>query len=132
MTANQKDEKKETYVTIYIHDPKQITETKDNVISKSGGSIRSRGLLKKEKQWTTFSYMIPIQNLGLDEEADKKEILDRLLNPYPIVNKDTKSLIMKLLDQYGPIKSKGRNKLEYKTERFKKKWKMKTRRVGGV
>jgi hypothetical protein len=132
MTTNQKDEKKGTYVTIYIHNPKLISETKDNVISKSGGIIRSRGFLKKEKQWTTFSYMIPIENLGLDENADKKEILDRLLNPYPIVNKDTKSLIMKLLDQYGPIKSKGRNKLEYKTERFKKKWKMKTRRVGGV
>ncbi|MHA1277863.1 MAG: hypothetical protein ACTSQI_08435 [Candidatus Helarchaeota archaeon] len=132
MTPKENKNEKITYVSIYIHDPKLISETKENTLSKSSGIIRTRGLLKKEKQWTTLSYMIPIQNLGIDENTEKREILERLLNPYSIINKETKNLIIKLLNQYGPIKSKGRNKLEYKTERFKKKWKMKTRRVGGI
>ena len=125
------DQNKVTYITIYIHEPKQITETKDNVISKSSGNVRVRGFHKKEKRWLTLSYMIPITNLGVEESADKKEILDKLLNPNSIINKDTKSLLVKLLEQYGPIKQKGRDRLEYKTERFKKKWKMKVRCVGG-
>ncbi len=123
---------KATYITIYIHEPKQISETKNNTLSKSSGIIRVRGLNKKEKQWLTLSYKIPMKNLGIEEGAGKKVILEKLLNPYSIINKDTKGLLTKLLDQYGPIKSKGRDRLEYKTERFKKKWKMKVRRVGGV
>ncbi|MFX1293484.1 MAG: hypothetical protein ACFFD2_01305 [Promethearchaeota archaeon] len=132
MSSNKQNDKEGTYIMIYIHDPKQMSKTKDNILSKSSGILRVRGFLKKEKKWTTLSYMIPIKNLGLEENADKKEIYDKLLNPYSIINKDTKGLLQKLLDQYGPIKGKGRNRLEYKTERFKKKWKMKTRRVGGV
>ena len=108
------------------------------MISNSG-IIRVRGFLKKdtkdkekkEKTLTTLSYKIPIKSLGLEENADKKTILDRLLNPATILNKDTKGILMKILDQYGDIKEKG-SRLEYKTERFKKKWKQKVRRVGGV
>ena len=107
-------------------------EIKENILSKSSGISRVRGFVKKEKIWTTLSYKIPLKNFGLEEEAEGKEILERLLNPYSIINKDTKNLLEKLLDQYGSIKEKGRDRLEYKTERFKKKWKMKTRRVGGV
>ena len=135
------DEKgvKPVYITIFIHEDKPIKEATSNVISNSG-IIRVRGFLKKdtkdkekkEKTLTTLSYKIPIKSLGLEENADKKTILDRLLNPVTILNKDTKSVLMKLLDQYGDIKEKGRDRLEYKTERFKKKWKMKVRRVGGV
>ncbi len=121
-----------TYITVYIHEPKLMSEIKSNLYSKSSGIFRVRGFLKKEKVWTTLSYRIPLNSLGLDDTASKKEILDKLLNPNIILNKDTKGLITKLLDQYGPIKPKSRNKLEYKTERFKKKWKMKTRRIGGV
>lgn len=133
MSPEEKDESDKTVnIIIYIHDPKQITDTKTNVLSKSSGIVRVRGLHKKEKSWLTLCYTIPIANLGLEENADKKEILDKLLNPYSIINKDTKSLLIKLLNEYGPIKPKGRDRLEYKTERFKKKWKMKVRRVGGV
>lgn len=133
MSPKEKDvKKKQTYVVVFIHEPKQISDTKNNSLSKSSGILRVRGLHKKEKRWLTLSYMIPISNLGIGENADKKEILDKLLNPSYIVNKDTKSLLIKLQEQYGPIKPKGRDKLEYKTERFKKKWKMKVRRVGGV
>jgi hypothetical protein len=129
----QEDEiDKITFVTVYIHDPKQVSETMTNVLSKSSKIIRVRGKDKKEKRWLTLSYMIPIENLGLREEAKKKSILDKLLNPYSILNKETKTLLSKIQDQYGVIKPKGRNRLEYKTERFKKKWKMKARRVGGV
>lgn len=132
MKIKKKDNETEIYLIIYIHEPKQMSETKSNILSKSSGILRVRGFLKKDKAWTTLSYMIPIKNLGLEEEADKKEILKKLLDPYTIINKDTKSLLIKLLDQYGPIKEKGRERLEFKTERFKKKWKMKTRRIGGV
>jgi hypothetical protein len=138
MSPDEK-EVKTTYVTIYIHEEKPIKEATSNVISNSG-IIRVRGFLKKdskdkekkEKTLTTLSYKIPIKSLGIEENADKKTILDKLLNPVSILNKDTKAVLMKLLDQYGDIKEKGRDRLEYKTERFKKKWKMKTRRVGGV
>ena len=133
MSPKDKDDtRKIQYITIYIHEPKEVKETKNNTMSKSSGIIRVRGLDKKEKRWLTLSYMIPINNLGVEEEADKKVILDKLLNPNTIVNKETKSLLTKLLNAYGPIKPKGRDRCEYKTERFKKKWKMKTRRVGGV
>ncbi|MDD1778032.1 MAG: hypothetical protein LUQ65_07660 [Candidatus Helarchaeota archaeon] len=132
-------EDKTTYVTIFIHEDKPLKEATSNVISNSG-IIRVRGFLKKdtkdkekkEKTLTTLSYKIPIKSLGIEENADKKTILDKLLNPVSILNKDTKAVLMKLLDQYGDIKEKGRDRLEYKTERFKKKWKMKVRRVGGV
>ncbi|MHA1651658.1 MAG: hypothetical protein ACTSYB_15815 [Candidatus Helarchaeota archaeon] len=132
MSPKKENTENGAYVTVYIHEPKLMSEVKSNLYSKSGGIFRVRGFLKKEKVWTTLSYRIPLNSLGLDDTASKKEILDRLLNPNIILNKDTKGLITKLLDQYGPIKPKGRNKLEYKTERFKKKWKMKTRRIGGV
>ncbi|TFG05877.1 MAG: hypothetical protein EU536_00605 [Promethearchaeota archaeon] len=132
MSEKEKNEAEPTYITIFIHEPKQMSETKNNIVSRSSGIVRVRGFHKKEKSWLTLSYMIPISSLGLEESADKKQILDRLLNPAPILNKDTKSLLLKLADQYGDIKLKGRDRLEYKTERFKKKWKMKTRRVGGV
>lgn len=132
MSSKSKNEEKITYVIIFIHEEKQMSEIKDNTLSKSSGIVRVRGFLKKDKAWTTLAYKIPISNLGLGEDSDKKEILDRILNPYQIINKEIKSLLDKLLDQYGPIRAKGRDKLEYKTERFKKKWKQKTRRVGGV
>jgi hypothetical protein len=138
MSPDEKEEKGTTYVTIFIHEDKPLKEATSNVISNSG-IIRVRGFLKKdtkdkekkEKTLTTLSYKIPIKSLGLEENADKKTILNRLLNPATILNKDTKSILMKILDQYGDIKEKG-SRLEYKTERFKKKWKMKVRRVGGV
>ncbi|HUX99684.1 MAG TPA: hypothetical protein VMV49_09035 [Candidatus Deferrimicrobium sp.] len=132
MPKEENQEPKEVYVTIYIHEPKQITESKSNFLTKKGEIVRVKGLLKKEKTWTTSSYMIQLKTLGLEENADSKEIIDRLLNPASIINKDAKALLMKLADQYGAIKQKGRDRLEYKTERFKKKWKMKARRVGGV
>ena len=141
MSPDEKEDKT-VYVSISIHEEKSDSKAKDNVISSSG-IIRVRGLLakqkkdikdkdKKEKTLTTFAYKIPIKNLGLEENADKKVILEKLLHPEAILNKEAKSLLMKLLDQYGAIKEKGRDRLEYKTERFKKKWKMKVRRVGGV
>ena len=137
MSPDEK-EPKITYVTIFIHEDKPIKDATSNVISNSG-IIRVRGFLKKdtkdkekkEKTLMTLSYKIPIKSLGLEENADKKTILDRLLNPAAILNKDTKGVLMKISDQYGDIKEKG-SRLEYKTERFKKKWKMKVRRVGGV
>ena len=130
MCPKKEEKNSTTFVEIFIHEPKQIVETKDNTLSKSSSIIRVRGLHKKEKRWLTLSYKIPISNLGLEEDSDKKQILDKLLNPFSIMNKETKGLLTKLLDQYGPIKPK-KGRLEYKTERFKKKWKMKTRRVGG-
>lgn len=126
------DSKSEPSITIYIHEPKLMSEIKNNLLIKSAGIVRIRGFLKKEKIWTTLAYLIPLKSLGLETEADQKPILERLLNPDPINNKDTKTLLLKLMDQYGPIKAKSRDRLEYKTERFKKKWKMKVRRVGGV
>jgi len=141
MPQDEKEDKT-IYVIINIHEEKPNSKAKSNVISNSG-IIRVRGFLtkqkkdimdkdKKEKTLTTLAYKIPIKNLGLEENADKKTILDKLLHPNTILNKDAKSILMKLLDQYGTIKEKGRDRLEYKTERFKKKWKMKVRRVGGV
>ncbi|MHA1264167.1 MAG: hypothetical protein ACTSRS_02940 [Candidatus Helarchaeota archaeon] len=132
MSPKEKNKKDILYVTIFIHDPKQITEIRSNTLSKSSNIVRVRGLHKKEKNWLTLAYRIPLDNLGLEEKASKKEILDRLLNPSTLLNKDTKILLSKLQDQYGVIKPRGREKFEYKTERFKKKWKMKVRRVGGI
>lgn len=135
------DEEKDktVYVKIQIHEEKPDSKAKNNLISSSG-IIRVRGIQtketkdkdKKEKKLITLAYKIPIKNLGLEENADKKAIIEKLLHPDTILNKDAKTILMKLLDQYGTIKEKGRDRLEYKTERFKKKWKMKVRRVGGV
>ncbi|MHA1339387.1 MAG: hypothetical protein ACTSRZ_04135 [Promethearchaeota archaeon] len=76
---------------------------------------------EKAPPWFTHAYIIPLRNLGLNAPLKKNEMLD-ILNGIPnSVENETATLLKKIIKDYGSIKDDGsRNKLKFKTSRFKK------------
>ncbi|TFF86610.1 MAG: hypothetical protein EU551_00980 [Promethearchaeota archaeon] len=121
------DKKNEKIVTIRIHKEKKMATLKKNEIKD--GIIRVRGYLKKDERWTTQAYEIALNNLGVFEGNLKKELMKIFQYPNMITDQETSRLIKKLIDEYGEIKPVNPKKLLFKTDRYKKKFKVKQRRV---
>jgi len=115
------------YVTIQIHEPNKMTTTKKNEIKN--GIIRVKGLLKKDDRWVTQSYEIPLRNFGFEEPPNKEDLIEYFKYPNMINDHETSRLIKKLIDEYGDILPLKPKLLLYKTSRFKKRFKIKQRRI---
>jgi hypothetical protein len=76
---------------------------------------------EKSPQWFVHGYAIPISNLSISEIGNKQEMFSILNDQIGIMDVETKTLLKKIQGDFGDIQDTGsRNKLEYKTERFKK------------
>ncbi|MHA1231693.1 MAG: hypothetical protein ACTSRP_10770 [Candidatus Helarchaeota archaeon] len=115
------------YVKIQIHEMNKITTIKKNEIKN--GIIRVRGLLKKDDRWVTQSYEIPLENFGVIEKNIKNRLMEMFMNPNLIVDVETSRFIRKLTDEYGDIIPLKPKNLLFKTSRYKKRFKIKQRRV---
>ncbi|MHA1310225.1 MAG: hypothetical protein ACTSWR_12295 [Candidatus Helarchaeota archaeon] len=122
-----KKNKEKRYVVIQIHDMNKITTTKRNEIKE--GIIRVKGLLKKDEHWVTQSYEIPLNNFGVFDSDIKKRLMEMFMYPNLIANSETSRFIKKLVDEYGDILPLKPKNLLFKTTRYKKKFKIKQRRL---
>ncbi len=78
---------------------------------------------EKSPTWYLHGYTIPINNLGIEFQSVKKkrDIFTILNNPIKVPDQETKTLLRKLNKDFGDILDDGtRNKLTFKTEKFKK------------
>lgn len=88
------------------------------------GGITLVRVRKTEKKFFTHKYLVPLTNLGLDEHADKKAILDRLNDPKNILEKNTRDLVASWGREYDGVIFDGRfNRTQYRTKRFKPRMK---------
>jgi len=113
------------YLTIVIRPGKNIMDFK----IKKEKSILLKIIAHQEdrKGWFLHSYHIPIENLGLHDDAKNKEILPYLNEPRMITSdKATKDLLEEILRKFIEVLSERKNHF-FRTERFKKKKEM---RVG--
>ena len=112
------------YATIMVRPGKNIMDFK---IKKEASNILKIIAHESDRRgWFLHSYHIPLQNLGLSEEASNKEILPFLNNPREITrDKATRGLMEEILRKYIEVLSE-RKKHYFKTKRFKKKKEFKT------
>lgn len=122
-----KKDNDERFVKIRIHRKKKMVTIKKNELKE--GIRRVRGFLKKDEQWTTQGYEIPLENFGVFEGNLKKKLMELFRYPNMITNSETSRLIKKLVDEYGEIKPDKPKKLLFKTSSHKRKFKIKQRRV---
>ncbi len=94
-----------------------MAEKKEKPLKAGIILIRMREM---EKNWFAHKYLIPLANLGLGENANKKEILDRLNDPRNVPEKNTRELIAEFEREYDGVVFDGKfNRTQYKTKRFK-------------
>jgi len=75
----------------------------------------------KAPPWFTHAYIIPLRNLGLNEPLKKEEMVNLLNEGNSSMDQDTATLLKKIIKEFGYIQDDGsRNKLKFKTEKFKK------------
>jgi hypothetical protein len=112
------------YITIIVRPGKNIMDFK--IKKESSNILKIIAHEEDRKGWFLHSYHIPLQNLGLTEDAKNKEILTLLNNPRDISrDKPTRDLIEEMLRKYIEILSERKNHF-FKTKRFKKKKEFKT------
>src|SRR5271157_4980863 len=81
------------------------------------GGIKQVRVRKSGKNFFTNKFLVPIANLGLDEEADKKAILDRLNTPKNIPEKNTRELVAAWEREYEGVLFDGKfNRTQYRTK----------------
>jgi len=112
------------YATIIIRPGKNIMDFK---IKKEAANILKIIAHESDRRgWFLHSYHIPLQNIGLSDNSNNKEILALLNNPREITrNKATRDLMEEILRKYTEVLSE-RKKHYFKTKRFKKKKEFKT------
>jgi len=112
------------YATIIIRPGKNIMDFK---IKKEASNILKIIAHESDRRgWFLHSYHIPLQNIGLSENSNNKEILALLNNPREITrNKATRDLMEEILRKYTEVLSE-RKKHYFSTKRFKKKKEFKT------
>jgi len=104
-------------VTIRKAVEKKIAEKKEKALERGIVLVRVREM---EKNWFAHKYRIPLANLGLGEDADKKQILDRLNDPKSVSEKNTRELIAEFNREYDGVVFDGKfNRTQYRTKRFK-------------
>ncbi len=126
MGPKKEEEKQEeekatgTIIEVTIRKPEKenkVAEKKEKPLKAGLVLVRMREM---EKNWFAHKYLIPLANLGLGENADKKEILDRLNDPKSIPEKNTRDLIAEFEKEYDGVVFDGKfNRTQYKTKRFK-------------
>ena len=103
---------------------KKLLDVKIKDESKSGVQmLRVHTDDEKSPTWYLHGYTIPIQNIGIEFKNIKKkrDIFTILNNPIKVPDQETKALLRKLNKDFGDILDDGsRNKLTFKTEKFKK------------
>ncbi len=116
----KEEETSGTIIEITIRKPEKenkVAEKKEKPLKAGIVLVRVREM---EKNWFAHKYLIPLANLGLGEDADKKDILDRLNNPKDIPEKNTRELIAEFEKDYDGVVFDGKfNRTQYKTKRFK-------------
>ena len=112
------------YATIMIRPGKNIMDFK---IKKEQANILKIIAHESDRRgWFLHSYHIPLQNIGLTEGSNNKEILAILNNPREITrSKATRDLMEEILRKYTEVLSESK-KHYFKTKRFKKKKEYKT------
>ncbi len=109
-----------TIIEVIIRKPEKenkVAERKEKPLK--GGLVLVR-VREMEKNFFAHKYLIPLANLGLGEEADKKDILDRLNDPKNVPEKNTRELIAEFEKDYDGVVFDGKfNRTQYKTKRFK-------------
>ena len=122
-----------------IHDSKNTLPVYATIMIRPGKNIMDFKIKKEEsnilkiiahesdrKGWFLHSYHVPLQNIGLSENSNNKEILEILNNPREITSdKATKDLMEEILRKYTEVLSE-RKKHYFRTKRFKKKKEFKT------
>ncbi len=126
MGPKKEEEKQEeekatgTIIEVIIRKPEKenkVAEKKEKPLKAGLVLVRMREM---EKNWFAHKYLIPLANLGLGENADKKEILDRLNDPKNVPEKNTRDLIAEFEKDYDGVVFDGKfNRTQYKTKRFK-------------
>lgn len=103
---------------------KNLMDLKIKDESKSGVQmLRVHTNDEKSPPWYLHGFTIPIQNLGIEFKKIKKkrEIFTILNNQVKVPDPETKALLRKINKDFGDILDDGtRNKLSFKTEKFKK------------
>jgi hypothetical protein len=116
-----KGEKKKIIITVReIH--KDLQDIKIKEEDKSGNlQIRVHTNDDKSPPWYVHAFAFPLSNLSIDDVEDKNRVADILDTLDGIKDAETKTTLKKIIKDYGEIKNDGsRNKLSFKTERFKK------------
>jgi hypothetical protein len=111
------------YATIIVRPGKKILDFK--IKKETSNILRIIAHDEKITGWFIHSFHIPIKNLGLSPDSKDKEILDYLINPNKIPQKETKDFVEDILRKYIEILP-GKKKHYFKTKRFKKKKEMQT------
>lgn len=112
------------YATIIIRPGKKIMDFK--IKKEAANILKIIAHESDRKGWFLHSYHIPLQNIGLSDNSNNKEILELLNNPREITrNKATRDLMEEILRKFTEVLSE-RKKHYFKTKRFKKKKEFKT------
>ena len=112
------------YATIIIRPGKNIMDFK--IKKEAANILKIIAHESDRKGWFLHSYHIPLQNIGLSDNSNNKEILELLNNPREITrNKATRDLMEEILRKFTEVLSE-RKKHYFKTKRFKKKKEFKT------
>jgi hypothetical protein len=109
-------------VFIKIREAKDVADLTMKEIDPGITELRVHSTNDKYPKWYTHGYLIDLKNLRLNykEIKDKKQIQDVLLNPNVVAHQPTKKLLISMEKDYGGILPDGRDKLLWRTEKFKK------------
>jgi hypothetical protein len=115
--------KEPTFLFIEIREAKKVEDL--TIKDKKNGIVELRVHTSDESlpKWYITGYLVNLKNLKIKikEVKNKHDIQEILRNPFRIGNPAAKQLLTKLNKDYGGIIPDGRDKLYWKTERFKKK-----------
>ncbi len=107
------------YISILIRDVKKILDIK--IKKEPSNILKIIARSEKQKGWMLHSVHIPIKNLGFDDDAKNKELLEYLNEPRKITSdKETREYVEDLLRKYVEILPE-KKKHHFKTQRFRKK-----------
>ncbi|MHA1731811.1 MAG: hypothetical protein ACTSU5_07695 [Promethearchaeota archaeon] len=125
MPANPKGDE---FVEIVVRNikPKKIAQKREKPLKSGIKEVRTR---ESEGKFFLHAYLIPWRNLGITGSPDdvkKKDILEHLNNPRS-GDRFTREILIQLRKDYDEILFNTRQKLSFKTKRFKKH--MKTMQV---
>ncbi|TFF69187.1 MAG: hypothetical protein EU516_00750 [Promethearchaeota archaeon] len=111
------------YITIIVRPGKKILGIK--IKKETNNILRVIAHDEKVAGWFIHSFHIPLKNLGLNSDSKDKEILDYLIYPSKIPQKETKEYVEDILRKYIEILPE-KKKHYFKTKRFKKKKEIQT------
>ena len=110
------------YISIIVRPGKNLMDFK--IKKEASNILKLIAHEESRKGWFLHSYHIPLKNIGLNEDAKNKEILNYLNEPRMITSdKATKLLMEEILRKYIEVLPEKKTHY-FRTERFKKKKEM--------